>query len=313
MEKPLEQIHIPVLRKEIVRIIDPKKGGRYLDGTLGLGGHAEALLEACEEIEICGLDRDNEALELAERRLARFGERVHYFNLPFSSFEKALGELGWQNVNGAMLDLGVSSLQLDQPERGFSFLGAGPLDMRMGRDSSSKTASELVNKGSFEELREIFTIYGEEPQAARIARKIIESRQKGRIETTLDLAAIVASAYPAAWRKKARNHPATRAFQALRIAVNGEMVELKSFMEHILPYLARQARLAIISFHSLEDRCVKRCMRSWTEPPPGLDEKTRLKETPVKLLFRKPLVPSEAEEAANPRARSAKLRAIEKT
>lgn len=301
----ITQTHLPVLRREVVKIISPAPGGIYLDGTLGLGGHAQALLEACFEIEIVGLDRDSEALDLAKLRLREFASRVHFFHSRFSGFSQALRELGLEKINGALLDLGVSSLQLDKAERGFSFRNYGPLDMRMDQADPGKTASDLVNRATFERLKEIFQMYGEDPQAVKIARAIVEQRQKAPLEDTLTLAELVRRAYPRSWRQNSRNHPATRAFQGLRMAVNAEVDELREFLEQILPWLAPGARLAIISFHSIEDRIVKNTFRAWAKE--GNDG-----PPPVKILFKKPLVASAMEAEENPRARSAKLRAVEK-
>lgn len=301
--KDISQTHLPVLRREAVEIVAPAPGGRYLDGTLGLGGHALALLEACGEIEICGLDRDSQALEMAKERLRPYGNRVHFFHSRFSMFPEALRELGWDSVDGALLDLGVSSLQLDRADRGFSFRHNGPLDMRMDQENPGKTAGELVNRAAFEQLKEIFQMYGEDPQAAKIARAIVEARQKAPLENTSGLAELVRMAYPRAWRHNARNHPATRAFQGLRMAVNSEVDELVGFLEQILPWIAPGGKLAIISFHSIEDRIVKHTFRSWAKE----------EGSPLAMpLFKKPIGPSPLEKAENPRAGSAKLRAVQK-
>lgn len=297
----IEQIHIPVMPGEVLSGLAPKAGGRYLDGTLGLGGHAAALLASAPKSQLCGLDRDSEALALAQQRLAQFGDRAHLFHLRFSEFEQALTSLNWDQIDGALLDLGVSSLQLDSADRGFSFRAEGPLDMRMDPDSGEKSAWHLVNRGSHAELRECFATLGEDPQAGRIARKIIEERQKGAIENTAQLADIVWRAYPPAWRKSSRRHPATRVFQALRMSVNKELEELERFLAQIPAWLAPGARLVIISFHSLEDRMVKHAMRNWAAERPD-----------IRLVHKKPLVPTHEEVKANPRAGSAKLRIAEK-
>lgn len=308
-------LHVPVLLQESLAALAPRAGGRYLDGTLGLGGHAAALLEAAPEAELCGLDRDNQALELAASRLARFGSRAHLFHCRYSEFARALTELGWTSVDGALLDIGVSSLQLDEAERGFSFLGDGPLDMRMDRDSDARSAWHWANRENFASLRDCIASYGEEPQAGRIARAIVEARQSAPIGTTAQLAAIVERAYPAAWRARARRHPATRTFQALRMAVNNELGELAEFLDRILAWLPLGGRLAIISFHSLEDRMVKRAMRHWAEGCrcPRHVEVCACGHVPeVRILTRKPLTAGPDELAANPRAGSARLRAVEK-
>lgn len=307
--------HVPVLLEEALAALSPVRGGRYLDGTVGLGGHAKALLDAAPGSEVCGLDRDQEALALARERLAPFGERVHLFHCRYSEFAAALQELGWESVNGALLDIGVSSLQLDEAERGFSFSGDGPLDMRMDASSGERSAWHLVNRENFGRLKECIATLGEEPQAGRIARAIVEARQKAPIDTTAELAALVERAYPAAWRARARRHPATRTFQALRMAVNDELGELRRFLDRILAWLPLGGRLVVITFHSLEDRMVKHAMRHWAEGCrcPRHVAVCRCGHVPeVRPLSKKPLGASGAELAVNPRASSAKLRAVEK-
>lgn len=291
--------HKSVMLAEILEYLQPCGCERILDGTLGLGGHAGAILASCGQCQLCGLDRDSEALGIARSRLEKFGDRTHLFHLRFSDFASALSELGWSGVSGCLLDLGVSSLQLDSPERGFSFRQDGPLDMRMDGESLERGAQWLVNQGTFSELRDCLATLGEEPQAGRIARRIIEERQKKPIRTTTELADLVWQAYPPKWRRSSRRHPATRTFQALRMAVNGELEQLESFLAAIPDWLLSGGRIVIISFHSLEDRLVKRAFRSWTDAGRA------------RLLLKKPLVPSEAEIIANPRASSAKLRAAE--
>lgn len=308
-------LHIPVLLPQVLEALKPREGGKYLDATLGMGGHARAILSSAENSLLCGLDRDEFALKMAELRLSEFGNRVSFFHLPFSDFPEALSELGWEGVDGALADLGVSSWQLDNAERGFSFLNNGPLDMRMNPMPNQKSAAEIVNRSNFDELKNIIAIYGEEPQAGRIAKKIIEERQKAPIIETGRLAEIVKAAYPQAWRRNSRRHPATRTFQALRIAVNGELEQLESFLKQILHFLNPGARLVIISFHSLEDRIVKNVMRAWAKGcicPPSQAICNCGHKPEVKILYKKPIVASEKEIAENPRASSAKLRAIEK-
>lgn len=293
-------IHTPVLINEVIAGIDPIPGGLYLDGTLGLGGHAAALLERAPDCQLCGLDQDAEALELARERLAGFSGRVHIFQMQYADFPSALEKLGWGGINGALLDLGVSSLQLDRPERGFSFRESGPIDMRMNQNSGRDGAWRLVNRGSHAELRDCFATLGEDPQAGRIARRIIEERQKKPIDDTIELAEIIRSAYPPAWRRSARRHPATRSFQALRMVVNDELGQLAHFLDEIPAWLAPKGRLAIISFHSLEDRLVKHAIKRWTAGGS------------FRALTKKPLVPDSQEAQTNPRASSAKLRLAEK-
>lgn len=291
--------HKPVLLAQTLEFLAPHGSGLYLDGTLGLGGHAGALLAHCGQCQLCGLDRDCEALSIAKDRLAGFGNRAHVFHLPFAEFPAALGSIGWSGIDGCLLDLGVSSLQLDTPERGFSFRVAGPLDMRMDPESAAPFAWQLVNRGSFSELRDCIATLGEEPQAGGIARQIIKEREKQPIDNTLQLADAVWRAYPAKWRQSSRRHPATRTFQALRMAVNGELLQLSQFLAEIPAWLKPGARIVIISFHSLEDRLVKRAFRVWAN-----DGRAR-------LLTRKPVQASDEEISDNPRASSAKLRAAE--
>lgn len=294
--------HIPVMRKETLAALAPKQGGLYLDGTVGLGGHASLILESAPGSQLCGLDRDADALKYARERLEPFGERVHLFHLPFDRFEEALENLGWTRISGALLDLGVSSLQLDTPERGFSFRQTGPLDMRMDAGTDAKSAWHLINEGSYSEIRDCLAVYGEEPLAGKIAKRIIGERQKEAINNTGQLADIIIHAYPPAWRRSARRHPATRAFQAFRMVVNDELGQLERFLESIPPYLEADGRLVIISFHSLEDRIVKRRMKSWVKTQPD-------RNAAFEILYRKPITPADDECAKNPRASSAKLRA----
>ncbi|WP_284710932.1 16S rRNA (cytosine(1402)-N(4))-methyltransferase RsmH [Desulfovibrio aminophilus] len=308
--------HVTVLLRETVEWLAPRRGGRYLDGTLGLGGHSEGILRAADgEAEVLGLDRDRQAMSLAEERLKPFGGRVHLDNTSFSGFEAALDRLGWDRVDGAVLDLGVSSLQLDTPERGFSFLADGPLDMRMDQGSGFKPARVLVNKAGFEELRRIIGEYGEEPMAGRIARAIVREREREEIDSTARLAEIVSRAYPPDRRRQARNHPATKTFQALRLAVNRELDELGEFLERIPERLAPGARVAVISFHSLEDRMVKLAFRGHEKGcvcPPRQPLCTCGRKPTMKILTKKPVTPEQREMDVNPRSRSAKLRVAER-
>ena len=308
--------HIPVMLEETMRWIAPKPGGFYMDATLGLAGHAARLMEMTGgQARLLGLDRDEQALAKAGERLAPYGENVQLAHTSFQHFSRALREAGWDKLDGVIADLGVSSLQLDSPERGFSFLHDGPLDMRMDPGSGGEPASSIVNGASFERLRQLLWDYGEEPMAGRIARAIVAARETARIESTLELARIVAAAYPAKRRALARNHPATKTFQALRLEVNQELREVEAFLERIVDYLRPGARIAVISFHSLEDRIVKRafrkessaclCPREYPVCQCGHTQKLR-------LPFRKPLIPGEEEMHSNSRSRSAKLRVAER-
>ena len=320
-ERNAADLHIPVLMKETLAALQPvldagrDRPVRILDGTLGMAGHSCALLRAAPMAELCALDRDEEALELARRRLEPFAGRVHTYHCRYSQFEEALDDLGWDKVDAVLLDIGVSSLQLDEAERGFSFYGDGPLDMRMDQHSGAPSAWHWVNRESFDRLKECIATLGEEPQAGRIARAIVDARQKSPIDTTAQLAALVEKAYPPAWRAKARRHPATRTFQALRMAVNDELGELRRFLDAILGRLSLGGRLAVISFHSLEDRMVKQTMRYWAEGcrcPRHVPVCVCHHVPEVEILYKKPVQAGDDELAINPRASSAKLRAVEK-
>ena len=310
-----EAAHITVLKEEVVDWLRPGPEGRYLDATLGLGGHTEALLAAAPGAIVLGLDRDERALESARERLAPYGERAILAHAAFSRFTEALETTGWKQVNGVVMDLGVSSMQLDTPERGFSFLADGPLDMRMDPSSGLEPASTLVNRLSHGELARIIREYGEDPMAGRIAKHILAAREEAPIESTARLAKVVENAYPAKMRATARRHPATRTFQGLRMAVNRELEELEDFLERIVDHLACGARVAVISFHSLEDRRVKHAFRREAKActcPTSQMHCTCRGHARLKVLTKKPHYPSEAEQAANPRSRSAKLRVAER-
>lgn len=308
--------HVPVLYHELLDLVRPAPGGRYLDGTVGLGGHASGVLEAAGgRAELLGLDRDEQALALCRKRLEGAPGRATLINLPFSRFEEALDELGWDLVDGAYIDLGVSSLQLDSPDRGFSFLADGPLDMRMDPSWGGESAADLVNRAREDELKKIIGSLGEEPMGGRISRAIIEARGKKPIETTLELAEIVKAAYPAKMRATARRHPATRTFQALRMAVNRELEELEEFLRCIIDRMRPGARLVVISFHSLEDRMVKRFFRDMARScvcPKEQPLCTCTGYPKLKVLTKRPLTAGKEELDVNPRSRSAKLRAAER-
>lgn len=262
-----------------------------------------------------GLDRDIQALDEARSRLAAYEGAVHFAHTSFQHCTDPLQELGWELVDGVIADLGVSSLQLDQAERGFSFLHDGPLDMRMDVHSGLEPASALINGAAQERLRHIIGAYGEEPMAGRIARAIVAARQTHRIETTLELAAIVSEAYPAKRRALARNHPATKTFQALRIAVNRELEEIEQFLKRVVDLLRPGARIAVISFHSLEDRLVKHFFRHESNDcvcPREYPQCLCGHQRRLVVLTRKPLVPTEDEMQKNSRSRSAKLRVAER-
>jgi len=311
--------HVPVMLEEVVDYLRPRAGGRYLDGTLGLAGHSLGLLRASGGgAELVCLDRDEEALSLARERLKEFPGRAHTFHLAFSAFETALEELGWDGpggLDGAVLDLGGSSLQRDEARRGFSFMADGPLDMRMDASGGLPPARVLVNREHFEELKRIIRDLGDEPLGGKIARAIVRAREQEEIATTSRLAEIVAKAYPPDRRREARNHPATRTFMALRMAVNQEIEELRMFLSSIVQHLKPGARLAVISFHSAEDREVKESFKFFARGCrcPMTQQICTCDRTPlVRVLTKKPQPPTEAEVARNPRSRSAKLRVAER-
>ncbi|KPK00211.1 MAG: ribosomal RNA small subunit methyltransferase H [Desulfobacterales bacterium SG8_35] len=285
--------HTPVLLEEVIRFLAPVDGGIYVDGTLGLGGHAEKILQSCSPAgRVIGFEWDAHALELARKRLAPFGERFSALHRNYSEIMAGLTEIGIHKVDGLLLDLGVSSLQFDSGERGFSYQADGPLDMRMDK-RKHLTAEEIINDFSKEDLADIFYYYGEERQARRIAAHIVAERDRDRITTTSHLARIIAGAVPRKFQPK-KIHAATKVFQALRIAVNKELDNLTALLDTITEILKPGGRVCIIAFHSLEDRLVK-----W-----------KFKENPeLQVLTKKPVIPGADEIRMNPRARSAKLRA----
>lgn len=311
--------HIPVLGPETVEFFPLRQGAVYLDGTLGMGGHASLLMERVRAaglsgVRLIGLDRDTQALALAQERLAAYDSEIITVHSRFSDFAKALDDLGIDLLDGALVDLGVSSLQLDSPERGFSFQTDGPLDMRMDQ-SMGQSVEALVNKAPRDRLRTLIAEYGEDPMAARIATAIEDARSQAPITGTLELARIVEQAYPAKWRATSRNHPATRTFQALRMAVNEELQELEHFLEGIVQRLRPGGRVAVITFHSLEDRMVKHFFRSQAETCrclPGTPVCACGHAAALRVVTKKALVPEKAEIAVNPRASCAKLRVAEK-
>ena len=314
-----EHLHTPVLLQEVLSFFEPRSGWRCLDATLGLGGHSEALLRKAqqadlEDVELLGLDRDAAALELARQRLAVFGASVHLRHGVFSGCAAAVAELGWAGLDFILADIGVSSLQLDRADRGFSFIADGPLDMRMDR-SRGCNAQTLVNEAPVQKLKGIIREYGEDPMAGHIARAIDDARAKKRIESTLELAQIVERAYPGKWRACSRNHPATRTFQALRMAVNDELGELEKFLRSAAALLRPGGRIVVISFHSLEDRMVKHFFRdegAGCRCPRQMPYCICGNQASLAVVTRKPVEPLDSEAATNPRARSAKLRVAEK-
>lgn len=300
--------HQPVLYHEIIHALQPKDKGQYVDGTLGAGGHARGILEACApDGRLLGLDVDPQALALARETLAPYGERARLIQASYDSLAEVLREIGWENVDGILLDLGLSSMQLDTPERGFSFQQDAPLDMRFD-PASPTTAADLVNTLPKDELADLIYSYGEERASRRIAQAIVQARP---LRTTRQLAAVIEAVLP----RKGRLHPATRTFQALRIAVNQELERVENVLPQAVAALKSGGRLAIISFHSLEDRIIKEYFRresiDLVNPPFERIYEVEKKAT-LKLINRKVIIPGEAEIKSNPRARSAKLRIAEK-
>ncbi|MBF0497487.1 MAG: 16S rRNA (cytosine(1402)-N(4))-methyltransferase RsmH [Deltaproteobacteria bacterium] len=307
-------MHLPVLAVEAIAALAIKPGGRYLDGTLGMGGHTGLILEKSDpDGMVIGLDQDAESLELARSRLARYEQRIHLRAEHFSRMGRVLDELGITELDGILLDLGMSSWQLEHSGRGFTFRLDQPLDMRMD-PRGSKTAADLVNVLSEAELVELLTKYGEVTGAKRLAKAIIKARSGGAIERSAQMADIVARAMPGYYRAK-KIHPATQVFQALRIAVNDELGAISTAIPVALERLRSGGRLAVISFHSLEDRIVKRAFRSLAHPcvcPPRMPECGCGRKAQVNLVFNRAIKPGPEEITANPRSRSARLRAVEK-
>ena len=311
--------HQPVLVTEVLRFLAPERGGWFVDCTVGLGGHAAELLARFPGARVLGIDRDEEALDHARRRLREFGSRVLLVHGNFHSIDEVVAGAGSGKPAGILVDLGVSSLQLDQPERGFSFRRSGPLDMRMDQStrSATTTARDIVNLESQSVLETVLRDYGEERQARRIAQAIVERRRRGPIETTGDLRDLVHKTVGASRMRRGRVVPgsrsidaATRTFQALRIAVNEELSGLGPALERAVNLLEREGRLVVISYHSLEDRIVKHRLRGSAlgevDPITGRPRaETRL----IEVMTKKPIRPQPSEVEYNPRSRSARLRA----
>ncbi len=294
-ESPL---HVPVMVQEVLHYLEPCKGGVFVDGTLGAGGHARAILEHLEPALYVGIDRDEEALDIALKHLEPYGDRVEVFHGLYSQVGEILEELELEGMDAFLLDLGLSSLQLEGEGRGFSFQREEPLDMRMDR-SQELTAAHVVNTYSQGDLERIFREYGEERWAKKIARNIVDTRRKFAITTTTALAQVVEWSIPKKFHPK-KIHPATRVFQALRIEVNRELEELERGLEVGLEYLKPGGRFLVISFHSLEDGMVKRVFKEWEKE--GLGQ----------VVTKKPITPSAEEVEQNIRSRSGKLRVFEK-
>lgn len=313
-EQRHENVHIPVLCDEVVDLLDAKNGGFFVDATLGIGGHSDAILRSGPTNAVLGIDQDANALEMAASRLSQFGDRFTAVRSNFRDMATIIAANGTTEPRGILADLGVSSLQLDDPERGFSFRYNAPLDMRMSVDAGVQSAAEILDQLSEAEIADIIYLYGEERYSRRIARRIVERREAGTpVTTTFELASIVRSAVPK--RKKEKIDPATRTFQALRIAVNRELDVIEPFIRDSIKVLGPGGVLAVITFHSLEDRIVKhtfqrlsgKCICPRRSPVCSCGA-VRAGE----ILTKKPITASEAEIEMNPRSRSAKLRGFKK-
>lgn len=304
--------HFPVMLPEILEYLKPSSNEVYVDCTLGAGGYTRAILDAVPDCKVIGFDRDDTAHEMAAEWSARYGDRLVLVKSSFSNLQEELSARGIEKVDAVILDLGVSSMQFDQGDRGFSFRFDAPLDMRMDR-SRGRTASDLVNHMDEKELADIIYLYGEERHSRRIASAIVKKRAEQKIETTFQLADIVRAVLP--FSKKDKSDPSTRTFQALRIAVNEELEELETVLGAAENVLNENGRLIIVTFHSLEDRIVKNFLNERAKPAPspsrhlpdlvGTSSQNRLS---FSLVTKKPVLPSEHELQINPRSRSAKMR-----
>ncbi|MCX5894514.1 MAG: 16S rRNA (cytosine(1402)-N(4))-methyltransferase RsmH [Proteobacteria bacterium] len=306
--------HIPVLLREVIEHIRCTDGGIYVDATTGSGGHAGELLKTCPGIALLvGIDRDARAVAIARKNLEPFHDRVMVLQGNFTELKTILGTISIHQIDGILFDLGVSSMQLNDPSRGFSFMGDGPLDMRMDQNTSVQ-AKDIINSSSEPELADMLRSFGEERWAKRIAWHILKRRTEGPIATTAELSDIIVHALPRR-HFPAKIHPATKTFQALRIAVNDELQNLHTGLDEALDLLRPGGRLCAISFHSLEDRIVKHKLQQWGKGctcPPRVPQCVCGGTPKVTIITRKPVVPAPAEIQANPRSRSAKLRVAEK-
>jgi len=307
--------HVSVMAQECMEALEPQRGGIFVDCTAGGGGHSSLIAERLPaDGKLISLDRDDNALAACRERLSPFGDRVILVKSNYSAFAEVMERLGVAEVDGVLWDLGVSSHQLDEPTRGFSYMADAPLDMRMDQ-SASKTAWDVVNGYPEEELFRIIRDYGEEKFASRIARLIAEERRVKPIETTTELAALVAKGIPAAARRAEAQHPAKRTFQAIRIEVNGELDAIAPSLESAVRHLKAGGVAAVITFHSLEDRIVKQTFQKLSAGctcPPHFPVCVCGNKPLVELMSRKPIIPSEEELLENPRSRSAKLRCVRK-
>jgi 16S rRNA (cytosine1402-N4)-methyltransferase len=309
-----ENLHASVLLPETINILDPKADEVFVDATLGIGGHTEALLNRERSLKIVGIDQDLDAIENAKARLSGFGERFMAVHGNFSDIATILDDIGIKAVHGILADLGVSSLQFDSDTRGFSFRFDAPLDMRMDASSDTPTAAELLKELNEEEIANVIYQYGEERFSRRIARRIVERRKAGNpVCTTSELTELVERSVPR--RPKDKIHPATKTFQALRIAVNNELGILEGFLNDSVDLLTPDGRLAIIAFHSLEDRIVKQTFQKLSgkcQCPPRMPRCECGAVKKIEILTKKPMIPGDDEINRNPRSRSAKLRAVRK-
>ena len=309
----MEFKHISVLYNETVGGLLVKSGGVYVDGTLGGGGHSMGILSSAKNVRLIGIDRDPEAIEAAGKKLAPFGENVTLVNRNFSEIKSILNDLNIDGIDGAVLDLGVSSYQLDNAERGFSYMHNSRLDMRMNKDNP-KSAYEVINEYSADELKRIFYEYGEEKWSARVAQFIVEKRAQKPIETTFELVDIIKAAIPKRVRAEG-SHPAKRIFQAVRIEVNNELGILKPAIKDIVEVLKPGGRIAVITFHSLEDRIIKNTFSDFATGcvcPKNFPVCVCNRQPVVKIITKKPILPTRQEELGNSRYKSAKLRIAEK-
>jgi 16S rRNA (cytosine1402-N4)-methyltransferase len=309
-----ENLHASVLLPETINILDPKADEVFVDATLGIGGHTEALLNRERSLKIVGIDQDLDAIDNAKARLSGFGERFMAVHGNFSDIATILDDIGIKAVHGILADLGVSSLQFDSDTRGFSFRFDAPLDMRMDASSDTPTAAELLKELNEEEIANVIYQYGEERFSRRIARRIVERRKAGNpVCTTSELTQLVERSVPR--RPKDKIHPATKTFQALRIAVNNELGILEGFLNDSVDLLTPDGRLAIIAFHSLEDRIVKQTFQKLSgkcQCPPRMPRCECGAVKKIEILTKKPMIPGDDEINRNPRSRSAKLRAVRK-
>lgn len=310
----MEYIHVPVLYKDVLENLSIRPRGCYVDGTLGGGGHAQGICQALSwDGHFIGIDKDAQAIEAAQANLAAVTCKKDFVQSNYSEIKQVLNFLGKEKIDGALLDLGVSSFQLDNPERGFSYMQNAPLDMRMNSEDVL-TAEVVVNEYTESEINRILREYGEERWAARIASFIVKARQEKRIETTEELVDIIKAAIPSAARREGP-HPAKRTFQAIRIEVNDELGHLERAVDDYIDVLASGGRLAIITFHSLEDRIVKDHFNRRLNPcncPKSFPVCVCGKAADIKKVTGKPVIADDEEKENNPRARSAKLRVIEK-